>query len=322
MSAHLVRLAAPESARRLTTLLVSDGFDGAPSLFASVLAQGLAVRVLRAIEHPSQLAPVLAWIERTCAGLPLEPRVATMLGSACAILTPALRAEPRALDALASLDRGISAVLARHAPMESNRPLAFEEDIDGTIAAFLVRLDDADPLSAEHSRAVSLWCRRLATRLNLDEDACRFAARSGLMHDVGKARTPRGILNAPRALTDAEWLVMRDHTVAGAKMIADVEQLRLFEPAARSHHERLDGNGYPDRLKGSEIPLVIRIVTVADSFNAMIGRRPYRLPLSPATALEQLVLHRDVQFDPTVVEAMIDIIENPMSPQESLAIFA
>lgn len=317
MSVHLAGPGDRETtARRLARSIVTSGYEGQPSLFASVLSQGLALRLLRAIEHPAELAPLLAWVERTCAGLSLEPRIAAMLAAACAIVSPALRTKLRAAETLAQLDAGIVRALSLHARVEAKLPLAFDEEIEGTIASFIVRLDDADPLSAEHSRAVSLWCRRLAMRLNLEDEACRFAARCGLLHDVGKSRTPRDILNAPRALSDAEWIVMRDHTVAGSRMIAEVERLRLFEPAVRSHHERLDGKGYPDRLQGREIPLVVRIVTVADSFNAMIGRRPYRLPLSPAHALEQLVTHREVQFDPRVVEAMIDIVENPISSRD------
>ncbi|GAC1313581.1 MAG: hypothetical protein NVSMB21_24870 [Vulcanimicrobiaceae bacterium] len=303
-------------ARRLATLVLSGGHEGEPSLCASVVAHGLASRLHRALADGAHVAPLLAWVERTCAGLTFEPRVTAMLATACTNVRPALDGAGVS-ETLATLDHAIAASLARHAHIERDRQLETDGEIDGTIAAFIVRLDDADPLSAEHSRAVSLWCRRLATRLNLDEEACRFAARSGLLHDVGKARTPLEILHAPRALSDDEWVVMRDHTVAGARMIAEVERLRPFEPAARSHHERLDGKGYPDRLQGDAIPLAIRIVTVADSFNAMIGRRPYRLPMSPALALEQLVLHRESQFDPTVVEAMIDIVQNPVSPQEA-----
>jgi HD-GYP domain-containing protein (c-di-GMP phosphodiesterase class II) len=96
-------------------------------------------------------------------------------------------------------------------------------------------------------------------------------------------------------------------------MLVAVERLRPFEVAARSHHERLDGKGYPDRLEACDIPPMVRIVTVADCFNAMIGRRPYRLPLSPANALDQLTRHTGTQFDPAVVEAMIDIVERPLS---------
>jgi HD-GYP domain-containing protein (c-di-GMP phosphodiesterase class II) len=132
-----------------------------------------------------------------------------------------------------------------------------------------------------------------------------------MLHDVGKTTTPREILLAPRSLSDAEFAIMRDHAASGEAMVAEIERLRPFRPLVRRHHERLDGKGYPDRLAAADIPLSVRIVTVADCFNAMIGRRPYRLPLSPAAALDQLVKNRETQFDALVVEAMIDIVEHP-----------
>ncbi len=104
---------------------------------------------------------------------------------------------------------------------------------------------------------------------------------------------------------------MRDHASAGAAMVREVERLWPFIPMVRSHHERLDGKGYPDRLSAEDISLDVRIVTVADCFNAMIGRRLYRAPLSPAVALDQLMKHRGTQFDPLVVDAMIDVVEHP-----------
>lgn len=301
----------PAFCARLARSILTNGFEGVPSLYATVFARGLAERFVRTIEDPSAMPQTIAWIERTFVALAPETRIAHMLATACANVAAMFRPIAGAESSLRILDGEIGRILLAHGGVARDRCSPVESEIDGTIAALLVRPDDADPLSAEHSRAVSLWCRRLALRLELDDDACRFAARCGLMHDVGKAFTPTDILNAPRSLSNDEWVIMREHTTAGARILAAVRELEPFVPAARSHHERLDGKGYPDRLPAREIPFVIRIVTVADSFNAMIGRRPYRLPLSPAAALEQLVRHRETQFDPTIVEAMIDIIEHP-----------
>ncbi len=312
MSARVLQLEDGEgAAQSIAEDLLREGYDGRPSLYVGIFAHGLALRIVRALDDPACIEPLVAWIERTSGSLPMEPRLATMLAAARAIVFPAIRTHPRAFDVLSIVEASLGAALRRYTSGRINRDLILEDDLDGTIAAFLLRLNDADPLTAEHCRAVSLWCRRLATRIGLEEDACRFAARCGLMHDVGKARTPADVLNAPRSLTDAEWIIMRDHTIQGTRMIADITALHVFEPAVRSHHERLDGKGYPDKLRANEIPLAVRIVTVADSFNAMIGRRPYRLPMSPSLALEQLVAHRGVQFDPAIVEAMVDIVENP-----------
>jgi putative nucleotidyltransferase with HDIG domain len=195
------------------------------------------------------------------------------------------------------------------------RPLRRVEDepldqIDARIDAFIVQLEARDPMTSEHSRAVASWCRRLARRLGLDAQEETFAARCGLLHDIGKIKTPLAVLNAPRALAADEWKVMRAHAAAGEGMVRAVPELRQFAPAVRSHHERLDGTGYPDGLPASAIPLMARIVAVADCFNAMIGRRPYRLPLEPTLALEELFRHRGTQFDPEIVEAMADVISS------------
>ena len=101
---------------------------------------------------------------------------------------------------------------------------------------------------------------------------------------------------------------MRGHSAAGAAIVAEVPLIANLVPAVRSHHERFDGTGYPDRLKFEAIPREARIVAVADAFNAMIGRRPYRPPLAPSVALEQLVQGRGTQFDPDIVDAMIDVV--------------
>lgn len=183
------------------------------------------------------------------------------------------------------------------------------DEVDARIDALVVKLEAKDPLTSEHSRAVAAWCSRLGRRLGLDSAEVTFASRCGLLHDVGKVATPLDVLNAPRALDDREWGLIRAHAAAGEAIVRAVRELRPFAPAVRSHHERLDGRGYPDRLPASAIPLMARIVAVADSFNAMIGRRPYRLPRPPIDALEELVRGRGTQFDPEVVEAMVDLVE-------------
>jgi putative nucleotidyltransferase with HDIG domain len=187
----------------------------------------------------------------------------------------------------------------RHEPLD---------EIDSRIDALVVRLEMKDLLTSEHSRAVAAWCTRLARRLGLDAGEVTFAARCGLLHDIGKVATPSEVLNAPRALNEREWVMMRAHAAAGEGIVRGIRELRVFAPAVRSHHERLDGRGYPDGLPASAIPLMARIVAVADCFNAMIGRRPYRLPMAPPRALEELTKNRGSQFDPEIVDAMVDVV--------------
>lgn len=181
------------------------------------------------------------------------------------------------------------------------------DEIDACIADLVARLFDHDPITAEHSRAVSSWCARIARKLGLSTADTLLVRRGGLLHDIGKVGTPEEILNAPRKLTLDEWSFMKRHTEDGAEIIADVPMLSDFLPAIRSHHERLDGTGYPDGLRGEAIPLSARVVSVADCFNAMIGRRPYRPPMAPHRALDQLLQDRG-GLDREVVEALVGVV--------------
>ena len=153
-----------------------------------------------------------------------------------------------------------------------------------------------------------MWCWRVAKRLELSRSESYVVTRSGLLHDIGKTMTPIDILTAPRKRTDDEWDVMRRHAAEGEQIVQQSSELHPFAPAVRSHHERFDGRGYPDRLERGFIPFSARIVAVADAFNAMIARRPYRPPLPPTQAIEELKRNSGTQFDPAVVEAMIDVV--------------
>jgi HD-GYP domain-containing protein (c-di-GMP phosphodiesterase class II)/tetratricopeptide (TPR) repeat protein len=182
------------------------------------------------------------------------------------------------------------------------------DDIDAAIENLLTKLDIASPLMGEHSRTAAAWCSRLGRTLGLSESEITFVSRCGLIHDVGKMWTPAEILNAPRKLTPEEWVIMRAHAAEGSEIVASVESLHSFVPVVRHHHERLDGKGYPDGLLARDIPLVTRIVTVADCFHAMIGWRPYRPAMPPTEALNELERHRGTQFDAEIVAAMVQVV--------------
>lgn len=255
-------------------------------------------------------APLLAFVDTSCrryAGiLPMSELISVTLDAVCDLvgsvsnagLTDArlgrLRGEVERLTALPRLVR------ATHRE-------AIDE-VDVALDDLITRLDQSDELTAEHSRAVAAWCARLAERLSLSKQDTVEIARSGLIHDIGKISTPLEILNAPRRLTPDEFVVMRQHAADGAQIVASLPLVAHLLPAVRNHHERMDGNGYPDGLAARHIPSSARIVCVADAFNAMIGRRPYRAGIAPSEALERLVAGRGTQFDPIVVDAMIDVV--------------
>ncbi len=252
------------------------------------------------------------WIDAACdryAGIvPTQDVIGAALdgvGRTLATDTEAGRAFTRVRERLTSA----SIAAKQRAVAESNHHEAVDE-IDIVLDGLLTRLDLSDVLTAEHSRAVGSWCARLAKRLGASKEEIVHLTRAGLVHDIGKVMTPREILTAPRRLDDEEMAIMRRHAEEGERIVLQVSHVAYLAPAVRNHHERFDGKGYPDCLKFEAIPHVARIVAVADAFNAMIGRRPYRPPMAPSLALDQLVQGRGEQFDPDVVDAMIDVVTN------------
>lgn len=275
-------------------------------LTLSLLGRGIAVRLARAMNgtHPSERAAALyravrALVERE----PQAPAaVAALRQYDCGGFAAAFSEIP-ALRGLVPHTSGAPKV----------RPIRRQllDEVDAALNVLVGDLEQRDALTGEHSRAVSLWCARLARKLGMHSDEILLAARSGLVHDVGKLLTPREILNAPRSLSSAEWEVMRAHALAGEQIVLETPVLAHLRVAVRSHHERLDGKGYPDGLRGLQIPEIARLVTVADCFNAMIGRRPYRKAMPPSVALLEMERHRGTQFDPEMVDALIEIVSGP-----------
>jgi len=132
-------------------------------------------------------------------------------------------------------------------------------------------------------------------------------SRAGMLHDLGKLVIMDNILRKPRQLTEEEFELIRTHPVVGDKILKPLRFLACEAKAVRHHHERYDGKGYPDGLKGDDIPLIARVVTVADAFDAMTSDRPYRSKRPLATALEEIGVGAGTQFDPTAADAFLTI---------------
>jgi diguanylate cyclase (GGDEF)-like protein len=161
----------------------------------------------------------------------------------------------------------------------------------------------------EHSATVAELAARVARRMGVRGQALEEIARAAQLHDVGKMGIPDEILNKPAALDAAEWTRIRDHTILGERILAGAPALRGIAPLVRASHERWDGAGYPDRLRGEEIPLGARIVTVCDAYEAMTSERAYRAAVSPEAAREELVRCAGSQFDPAVVDAFLAVLD-------------
>jgi len=170
--------------------------------------------------------------------------------------------------------------------------------------------DDTGGTLAAHATRVAELAVRIAESLELDLEQRRDVEVTALLHDVGKSVVPREILDKPAPLTDAEWAVMQTHTVEGERLIEDLDGVPpRIGRMVRHSHERWDGCGYPDGLRGTTIPLASRVVFAADAFDAMTSARPYRAAMGVGSAVAELRRAAGRQFDPVVAEALAVCVE-------------
>jgi two-component system cell cycle response regulator len=165
-------------------------------------------------------------------------------------------------------------------------------------------LAERAPRMAAHHRAVAQMAAHMARAIGLRDEALHAVIRAAELHDIGKIAVPDAILNKPGALTESELEVMRSHTVVGEQILAGFEAPAVAG-LVRSSHERWDGSGYPDGLRGEEIPLGARIITICDSYDAMTHERPYRPARSASEALAELRHGAARRFDPALVAVFL-----------------
>jgi putative nucleotidyltransferase with HDIG domain len=174
--------------------------------------------------------------------------------------------------------------------------------------ALVATLDARDRYTAGHSAAVAVYARDIAQRMGLSEDDRQLAHLCGLVHDIGKIGLPPGLLEKPGALTLDERRQMERHSEIGERILANVDDYNEIARVVRHHHERIDGNGYPDGLANDDIPLLSRIIAVADAYNAMTSDRPYRDAMPSRVARMRLAQAVETQFDTSVVAAFEAIL--------------
>jgi HD-GYP domain-containing protein (c-di-GMP phosphodiesterase class II) len=179
----------------------------------------------------------------------------------------------------------------------------------GTVKALAAAIDGKDPYTRGHSERVSRFSVATAQGLGLSELEIEQIRISALLHDVGKIGIDDSVLKKPAQLTDAELAVMRTHPQKGYKIMSQIPAMRDFLPGMYMHHEMIDGQGYPQGLKGDEIPLMARIVSVADTFDAMTTERPYQHAMELGAALTRLKSFVDTRYDAQVVAAFVAACE-------------
>lgn len=188
----------------------------------------------------------------------------------------------------------------------------------------IARLVEAkDPYTAEHSQRVAQIAVEIGRVLGLPPQALDRLYHAGLLHDIGKLAIPETIIDKPGALNTSERLTIHGHPELGYELLQPLAQ-SLTTPvlqAIRYHHERWDGNGYPNNLQGNEIPLFARIISVADAYEAMTAERSYRKPFTPEEAVERLLADSGRQFDPRIVAALVRSLQhNPPSKYPHLGV--
>jgi putative nucleotidyltransferase with HDIG domain len=220
-----------------------------------------------------------------------------------------MHAAPAAAIALLPL-LGLLAMFARERHHRLASLLELNNAYRGTALVLGDVLEADDGYTGEHCRSVVGLALSVAERFGLDGERRRNLEFGSLLHDVGKIAIPKEIINKPGKLEPEEWTIIKTHTLEGQKMLDRVGGfMREVGLIVRSHHERWDGGGYPDGLAGEAIPLEARIIACCDAWNAMRTDRSYRSALSYEVARSELVANAERQFDPRVVEALMQIIE-------------
>ena len=196
-----------------------------------------------------------------------------------------------------------------------------EESYVSTIGALAATLDAKDRYTEAHSRETAELAVNVGKRLGLEGPSLRLLEYGALLHDIGKIGIPGYILQKPGPLTPEEFAIMREHPVIGERIVASVQFLAPLGPIVRAEHERWNGTGYPDGLKGEEIPIESRIIHACDAFHAMASDRAYRKALPLEEIIDEFRKESGQQFDPRVVQVMLELIEQEpphvSAPQQS-----
>ncbi len=218
------------------------------------------------------------------------------------------RVETRNITEIGTLGKTFNSMSDKLEEHIANLATAAEENRElfvGTVKALAAAIDGKDKYTRGHSERVSRIAVAIGQRLNLSEDEIETLRISALLHDVGKIAVNDQILNKPSALTDEEFAAMKNHPKAGYKIMAQIPAMKNYLPGIYMHHEMINGAGYPQGLKGDEIPLQPRIISVADTFDAMTIDRPYQKGMSIEDALGRIKNFVGTRYDGKVVEALV-----------------
>jgi len=295
--------------------LVLRGGFGTDHVTAERLALGLGGDICRRVMASGE-AVVESMEQRSADESPLNPRAVL-----CVPIT--LRGKPLGVLFLANYQVGhaftadhqsLVTELAAQAAVAIDNARLFEdreEVILASLEALANAVDARDPYTAGHSDRVTQYALTIARHMHYapkDQGAWVRLERGGRLHDIGKIGVPDAVLQNPGKLTEAQFETMKSHTVVGFNILSGLRMLTDELVIVRSHHERFDGKGYPDRKKGDEVPMFAWIVSAADAIDAMTSDRPYRRAMPLSVAVEQIRAGAGTHFHPDVAEAVMDAV--------------
>jgi putative nucleotidyltransferase with HDIG domain len=179
----------------------------------------------------------------------------------------------------------------------------------GVLAALVQTLSLRDRMTARHSAAVARYARAIAEEVGCTTAEQELVHTAGLLHDIGKFAFPDRILLANRKLDDDDWKIVRTHPYQGARLVRRINGYGPVAEIILAHHERIDGRGYPRGLTGEQIPLLSRMISIADTYDVMTARDSYREPVTPAEAIEELIRVSDAQLDAELVQVFLRVLE-------------
>jgi HD-GYP domain-containing protein (c-di-GMP phosphodiesterase class II) len=272
---------------------------------------------MESMEHPS------------AADSPLDPRAVlcvpiTLRGKPLGVV---FLANYQADHAFTSDHRNLVSELATQAAVVIDNARLFkdrEEVILASLEALANAVDARDPYTAGHSERVTQYALMIARQMHFspaDQGAWVRLERGGRLHDIGKIGVPDAILQKTGKLTEAEFEKMKSHTVVGFNILSGLRMLTDELVIVRSHHERFDGKGYPDRKRGDELPMFAWVVSAADAIDAMTSDRPYRRGMPLQAAVDQIRAGAGTHFHPDVAEAVLDAVQSgalTLIPQTSM----
>ena len=179
-----------------------------------------------------------------------------------------------------------------------------------TAEALANAIDAKDRYTSGHSTRVAMYSGEIAKRAGLSEEECEQVYYAALLHDIGKIGVHEDIISKEGRLTDEEFEQIKLHPVYGNQILSSIHQSPYLSSGAHYHHERYDGKGYPEGLKGEEIPRIARIISVADAYDAMTSRRSYRAPIEPQKVIRELKDGRGTQFDPVYADILLGLLDS------------